>query len=61
METKDIIIFAVALTAALGYRLYKQYRKNQEKAGKVPAKNADNTFQSHTDGDDYEPYSGGRK
>ncbi|MCU0455165.1 MAG: hypothetical protein MUE74_02595 [Bacteroidales bacterium] len=61
METKDIIIFAVALTAALGYRLYKEYRKKQEKAGQAPAKKEDNSFSSQSGADDYEPYSGGRK
>lgn len=61
METKDIIIFAVALAAALGFRLYKQYRKNQEKGGQAPAKKDNTAFSSHSNGDEYEPYSGGRK
>ncbi len=49
----------VAVTAALGFSLYKRLRKkDQVKNNKQKGSQTGSLFQSHSKDDDYEPYSG---
>jgi hypothetical protein len=61
MSSTEIILI-VAVSVFAGFRLYQKYVKKdadkQGKAGNAFKIEKRSSFQSHTDGDDYEPYSG---
>jgi hypothetical protein len=58
METKEIIIFAVAMSF-VAFRLYQKYlKKDQKDNANVKKTSKDSTYFSTSKDDDYEPYSG---
>jgi hypothetical protein len=60
MSSTEIILIG-AVFAFAGFRLYQKYAKKDAdksgKTGKVFKIEKGSSFPSHTDGDDYEPYS----
>jgi len=60
MSSTEIILF-VAVFAFLGFRLYQKYVKKdtgkQADAGNAFRTEKKSSFPSHTEGNDYEPYS----
>jgi hypothetical protein len=57
MDTKQIIIFSVAM-AFLAFRLYQKYYKKNNSASSTEQKSPKSTsFMSSSKDDDYEPYS----
>jgi len=60
MSSTEIILIA-ALFAFAGFRLYQKYVKKDAgkmgQTGKAFKIDKGSSFPSHTDGDDYEPYS----
>jgi len=57
MDTKQIIIFSVAM-AFVAFRLYqKYYKKNTPGSSDENKSSKGNTFSNHSKDDDYEPYS----
>lgn len=60
MEKKEIIILAASLIL-VAFSLYKKYMKKKAEGGKKETgKTGSSDFSSHSAGDDYEPYRGGK-
>ena len=57
METKEVIIFAVAISF-VAFRLYQKYiKKDQKGSANIKKTSSDTTYFSTSKDDDYEPYS----
>jgi hypothetical protein len=56
MDTKQILIFAVAFLV-VGIRLYMKYAKKNDNKSEKGTSSSATSFPSSTKDDDYEPYS----